>query len=376
MIAKVAVVSFSTIESDSRVLRQIESLNSLYDVYSVGYGNSPHAVVGHFEVDPRHTPVEKLIGFFLLLSRSFGHFHSRWFHVQPIITYLRQQNIQSVILNDVTSWPLARLLPQGISILDAHEYSPQELSDSLLWLLFPQPFKLWCSKFACLGVTRFCVEQHLCDLWYRFSGCDFQLLPNSSAFTPAPKSTNAISKPIRVLHHGVAHPSRRIELMVEAIALAGPSFSGTFLLTGSDTSYLRCLQELAQPSGCEILQPIPQNELISFGATFDLAILSIYPSNLNYANCLPNKLFQFIQSRLPIVCGPTPSIAKIVREYQIGVVADDFSPSALAAALQSLTPTRLENIRVNLDFAARQLCWDRDQHLLIDAVESVLNPGL
>ena len=31
MNAKVAVVSFSTIESDSRVLRQIESLNSLYD---------------------------------------------------------------------------------------------------------------------------------------------------------------------------------------------------------------------------------------------------------------------------------------------------------------------------------------------------------
>ena len=50
MNAKVAVVSFSTIESDSRVLRQIESLNSLYDVYSVGYGNSPHAVVGHLRL--------------------------------------------------------------------------------------------------------------------------------------------------------------------------------------------------------------------------------------------------------------------------------------------------------------------------------------
>ena len=125
----------------------------------------------------------------------------------------------------MTSWPLARLLPQGISKLVAHEYSPNELSDSFLWVLFLKPFKLWCSKFAHLGVTRFCVEQHLCDLWYRFSGCDFQLLPNSSAFTPAPKPTNAISKPIRVLHHGVAHPSRRIELMVEAIALAGPSFS-------------------------------------------------------------------------------------------------------------------------------------------------------
>ena len=314
--------------------------------------------------------------FFLLLFRSFATFYSRWFYAFRIRSYITEHNIQSVILNDVTSWPLACLLPPGISIMDAHEYSPQELSDSLLWTLFLQPFKLWCSHFAPLGVTRFCVEEYLCDLWYRFSGCHFKLLPNSSAFTPAPKPSKVPSIPIRILHHGVAHPSRRIEFMIDAIALAGPSFSGTFLLTGSDNSYLRRLQDLAQSSGCEILQPIPQNELISFGATYDLAILSIYPSNLNYANCLPNKLYQFIQSRLPIVCGPTPSISKIVREYQIGVVADDFTPSALAAALQTLTPTRLEKIRANLDFAARQLCWDRDQHLLIDAVESVLNPSL
>jgi glycosyltransferase involved in cell wall biosynthesis len=115
--------------------------------------------------------------------------------------------------------------------------------------------------------------------------------------------------------------------------------------------------------------------LIAYGAGYDIAILSIYPSNLNYAHCLPNKLYQFIQSRLPIVCGPTPAIAAIVRDYQIGVVADDFSAAALAAALQSLTPLLLEQMRRNLERAARELCWDRDQHLLVEAVQTVVNPG-
>ena len=152
---------------------------------------SPSAVVDHLEINSCHTNVEKFIGFFLLLFRSFATFYSRWFYAFRIRSYITEHNIQSVILNDVTSWPLACLLPPGISIMDAHEYSPQELSDSLLWTLFLQPFKLWCSHFAPLGVTRFCVEEYLCDLWYRFSGCHFKyfltvqllrLLPNLQKF--------------------------------------------------------------------------------------------------------------------------------------------------------------------------------------------------
>ena len=118
-----------------------------------------------------------------------------------------------------------------------------------------------------------------------------------------------------------------------------------------------------------------QQDLISIGATFDIAILSIYPSNLNYAYCLPNKLYQFIQSRLPIVCGPTPSIAAIVRKYDIGVVAEDFSAAALAAAMQTLTPLRLKQMRQNLELAARELCWDQDQKLLVEAVNAVIHRG-
>jgi len=279
------------------------------------------------------------------------------------------------VLNDVTAWPLARFLPAGISILDAHEYSPEELSDQLIWKLFLAPFKEWCSGFASLGFRRFSVEPHLCALWENFSGCPFVFLPNSSAYTPPPAARSIENASLRVLHHGVAHPSRRIELMIEAVAKAGPDFSGTFLLAASDQSYLRRLRALSRSCNCEILPPIKQDHLIAYGADYDIALLSIYPSNVNYQYCLPNKLYQFIQSRLPIVCGPTPAIAAIVRDYQIGVVAEDFTVAALASALQSLTIQRLEQMRTNLECAARELCWDRDQQILIEAVHSVVNAG-
>jgi len=373
MRASVAVISFSPIASDSRVLRQLRSVGSSYSVLSVGYGPSPPGVAFHLELPSSHSLFDKFLGILLLLLRRYSLFHGFWFHRRSIVSFLAQHRVQVVILNDVSSWPLARFFPVGKVILDAHEYSPQELSDQFLWTLFLRPFKMWCSRFATLGAHRFCVEPHLCALWQSFSGCSFALLPNSSAYVPAPLSAPRASSTLRVLHHGVGHPSRRIELMIEAINLAGPRFSGTFLLTGADRVYLHRLGLLSSASRCEILPPIPQEDLIAHGASYDLAILSIYPSNLNYAHCLPNKLYQFIQSRLPIVCGPTPAIAQIVRDYEIGVVADDFSSAALASALQSLTPTLLGQMRSNLERAALELCWERDCRPLLDAVQSVMN---
>jgi hypothetical protein len=371
----VAVVSFSPVCSDSRVLRQIQSLGSFFPVYSIGLGPSPDGVESHFQAPYLRGRRLKLMGALLLLMRRFDSFYDLWFHRRNVLTFIAENDIRAVVLNDATSWPLARDLPAGIAILDAHEYSPHELSDQLLWKLFLGPFKAWCSQFASFGTSRFCVEAHLCALWEQFSGCSFQLLPNSSPYTPASQPRTQTSGSLRILHHGVAHPSRRIELMMEAIAMAGSAFCGSFLLTGSDHAYLRRLQSLAVSCRCEVLPPVPQQDLIACGSGYDLAILSIYPSNLNYAHCLPNKLYQFIQSRLPIVCGPTPAIARIVSGYEIGVVADGFSAAALAAALQSLTPLRLEQMRRNLEQAARELCWEKDQRLLVEAVQAVMGSG-
>jgi glycosyltransferase involved in cell wall biosynthesis len=369
----VAIVSFSPIHSDSRVLRQILSLSLSFNLYSIGFGPSPRHVVQHLQIDPTHGPHTKLMGLFLLLFRYFRLFYFIWFDAQKILAFIAKHNVKAVVLNDVTSWPLAAFLPSGVAVLDAHEYSPEELSDNLIWSYTLSPFKIWCSNFARYGAHRFSVEPYLCELWAGFTGCQFSLLPNSSPYSPPPKWVKNCSSGLRVLHHGVAHPSRRIELMIKAVSMAGSDFTSTFLLTGSNKSYLNYLKKIAVNSQCRILPPIPQDELIAFGSSYDIALLSIYPSNVNYANCLPNKLYQFIQSRLPIICGPTPAIASIVRRYDIGVVAADFTPQALANALTSLNRHRLRQMRANLDIAAGELCWDKDQHILLDSVHFVVS---
>lgn len=365
------IVSFSNISADSRVLRQISALSHDFTVHTVGYGPVPPGSTTHLQVPSSHSLLTKIVGLLLLLTRRFDLFFKRWFNNHLVNPFIVQLNPAVTILNDVTAWPIASTLTPGTSILDAHEYSLMELSDQLIWSLFLKPFKTWCASHASLAAYNFSVEQHLCTLWSQFSGRPFLLLPNSSSYAPPLVHSHSTSSNIRVLHHGVAHPSRRIEHMIEAIYLAGPTFQGTFLLNGSDRRYLQRLRQLSSSLSSKILPPIPQEDLISYGSSFDLAILSIYPSNLNYKYCLPNKLFQFIQSRLPIVCGPTPSISKLVQQYEIGVVAADFTPASLAKALKTVTPASLSTMRANLEIAAADLCWENDQVPLVNAARSI-----
>jgi hypothetical protein len=106
------------------------------------------------------------------------------------------------------------------------------------------------------------------------------------------------------------------------------------------------------------------------------SLISIYPSNLNYQYCLPNKLFQCIQARLPIVCGPTPSIANIVQSFGIGVVASDFSPLALGKAIDRVLALSYDDLLINLENAAATLCWDRDQNILMSSVDELSSASL
>lgn len=370
----VVIVSYSDITTDARVHRHVKTLSNYFMVVTVGIGPvKPAYALHHIEIQLQRSKLNRLWLSLLYYFQRYETFAFQRLEYPKIIESLSQFSPCAYILNDSSTWPLLQYIPAEQCIVDAHEFSPEELSDSLFWKLFHRPFRKWCSCFVKNAAVHLSVEQNICSLWEKFSGRRFLYLPNSCEYTPTPNKSHPTSKPIRVLHHGVAHPSRRIELMIEAISMLSSACTGSFLLTGSQTAYIHRLQSIASGSNCRILPPVPQCDLIAFSANYDVGILSIYPSNSNYRYCLPNKLFQFIQSRLPIVCGPTPSIAAIVRKYNIGVVADDFTPRALARALESLTSQQLVLMRRNLEYAASDLCWERHQDILINAVKTVAN---
>jgi SpoVK/Ycf46/Vps4 family AAA+-type ATPase len=95
--------------------------------------------------------------------------------------------------------------------------------------------------------------------------------------------------------------------------------------------------------------------------------------NFNYENTLPNKLFDFIQARLGVAIGPTPEMAEIVKQYNIGVVADDFTAEGLAKRLNQLTKADIENFKRNASKAANDLNAEANALKLNNLISGILN---
>ena len=372
---KIGIISFSEIEKDSRVKRQLSALEDKYEIFFFGYGKSISKKINHFSLKEKNNYFYKVFYCLLLLCKRFKLYTSIRFNYTQIMRIIERNNIEVLILNDSTSWPILGFFksPQ-YCVIDAHEYTPEELTDNILWEIFYKEYKLWCSKFVKYGGVHFCVEKNLCKKWTKFSGKEFIELRNSSNYFNIPKDKRKIFKSdsLKYIHHGLATPSRKIENMIFATKKAGKKYRGNFFLTGKNREYINYLKEIGHKNHCEIFDPINEDQLILKGTKYDFALISIFPNNTNYKYCLPNKFFQFIQSRLPIISGPTPSISFLIKKYNIGIVAESFSPKDLGEAMKKLNYKNINLFKTNCDFAAKELCWDIDKKILTDKIKRLI----
>jgi hypothetical protein len=118
--------------------------------------------------------------------------------------------------------------------------------------------------------------------------------------------------------------------------------------------------------------PVKSSEVVTFIHPYDMGIFLLPPINFNYANTLPNKLFDFIQARLAIGIGPTPEMASLVSKYVLGVVADDFSAQSLAKKINALTAEEITIFKNNANKAAYELSAEKNKIILNDLVSNLL----
>jgi glycosyltransferase involved in cell wall biosynthesis len=87
---------------------------------------------------------------------------------------------------------------------------------------------------------------------------------------------------------------------------------------------------------------------------------------------LPNRLFQMIAARLPLVATPLPEISRVVQDWRIGLLFEEFDSVGLAAAVRSISePAALARFRTALDVAARALTWEQEGARYVSFIESV-----
>ncbi len=287
--------------------------------------------------------------------------------LRAIASALRAERPELIVAHSIELLPVALAIAGGRSRVwfDAREYYPRQAEDIWWWRTMFRPLVAGlCRDYLARADTVFTVSPGLADEYLREFGVRCHLLP--SLPRPAdlvPQPTDATR--IRMIHHGQAAPSRRVDLMIDLMRLLPPTFSLDLMLIDRDSPHGRALQRRAADlPNVAFRPPVSLDALVPETNRYDIGLYLLPPTSFNTLHALPNKFFEFVQARLMIAIGPSPDMADFVRRYDLGVVADAFTPAALAARLRGLTVETIMAYKQRAHAAATILNSDRTDAIL------------
>jgi hypothetical protein len=265
--------------------------------------------------------------------------------LHALATHLRRRRFDAIVVHDLHLLPVALAIAGRRSrvVFDAREFFPRQGDDRWVWRQFYRPVALaLCRKYLRRAHAVMTVSPGLVKGFRETFGIDCHLIPSLPKAEPLEPSPVA-GDSIRMIHHGMAAPGRQLERMIDLMRLLPERFSLDLMLVGLDSAYGRRLQQRARGlPKLRFLPPVEFRSLVRFTNTYDIGLYLLAPTSFNTLHALPNKFFEFIQARLMLAIGPSPDMAAYVREHDLGVVAVDFSPAAMARALSHL---RAEDVR-------------------------------
>jgi glycosyltransferase involved in cell wall biosynthesis len=126
--------------------------------------------------------------------------------------------------------------------------------------------------------------------------------------------------------------------------------------------------EMKLESKVKFLGRLPLHQLHEVTRQADLGISLEEDLGLNYRFALPNKLFDYIQARVPVLVSNLPEMRHIVEHYQIGAIAETHQRKELAGLMKValFDQEKRQTWKLNLPLAAAELCWQNEEKILRD----------
>lgn len=370
----VLIISFTDLARDPRVNRQIRFIKDNYRVIAVGTGDPGIPDIRYINCTPlKKSIVRKIIKVGHVLLKKYEENYWSKKHIIECLEKLHDIDADVIIANDIESLPLAIEVAKGAKIiLDAHEYSPRQFEDLWHWRLFNQGLqKYLCAKYIPRADAMMTVCQGIADEYHRNYGVRPSVVTNARGHhNILPRPTDP--KRIRIIHHGGAAKSRKIENMIKMMDHLDNRFELDLILVPGSKRYIQKLIKMARyNSRIRFVDPVPMRQLVPFLSQYDIGLYILEPTNFNNQNALPNKLFEFIQARLALAIGPSPEMARIVKTYDCGVVGDDFSPETLARQIGQLDEKKIDYYKNQSHKTAKIVSSEQNRETILKMIEGL-----
>jgi glycosyltransferase involved in cell wall biosynthesis len=371
---RVIISVISDLVTDQRVHKVSLTLQTAgYEVLLIG-ARRRHSP----PLPPRPYPTARIQMLFQKKIFFFGEFNLRlFFH----LLFLRADIFLGNDLDVMPAVWLAGTLRRKPVVYDTHEYylGMPELDGRPLvkavWrrieaFIFPRLRYIYtiCDSFSelyrkdygkTLGVVR--------NVPYR-NGADVPLPPEIESRLPGDK--------FLLLFQGAGiNPERGVEELVSAMTHLDPA-RFHLVIIGGGVIFPR-IAEMVREGGLTdritLLPRVPFEQLRAVTRRAQLGLSLDKPNNINHIYGLPNKIFDYLHSGVPVLVSRLIELEKIVDAYQVGDFIENHDPLHIARKIEAISrdPVRLETWKTNTERVREELNWEKEGRVVIRIFEQV-----
>jgi glycosyltransferase involved in cell wall biosynthesis len=119
---------------------------------------------------------------------------------------------------------------------------------------------------------------------------------------------------------------------------------------------------------------VPFEKLVQYTRHADLGLTLDKDTNINYRYSLPNKLFDYIHSGVPVLASDLVEVKKIIMEYHVGDIVYSHDPKEIGAKINLLLNSErlLPEWKKNCKIAAQKLNWEEEEKVLKEVYKEFL----
>lgn len=211
------------------------------------------------------------------------------------------------------------------------------------------------------------VNYSIATIYRRLYGTRFKVVrnvPEKLDYIPGIKDTDARQI---IIYQGSLNVGRGLELMIDAMHHIQDAL---FIVVGTGDIEDELKQQVVRnklSDRVEFRGRLLPDDLRELTLKADLGISLEEDMGLNYRYSLPNKIFDYIQCRVPVLCSALPEMSRIVDSYGVGISSMERDPERLAGKIRYMLKERGGGAWMEaLHKAAHELCWENESLIYLE----------
>ncbi len=163
----------------------------------------------------------------------------------------------------------------------------------------------------------------------------------------------------KLIHHGLLVPERGIDLLMDIVTALGSSYHLTLMGPGPPGYLDELKARVSTLSNIEVRDPVLYDEIVETLNGYDLGLVIFGSPHYHHKYMtVPNKFWECLQARVPVLVSPESAMIDHVRESGCGIVADSATIDGYVSAIRSLSRQSI----VKMKSQCETLAWSHSRN--------------